>query len=447
MIANLDAEQAVIGALLLDNGAFDRMGHLEAEHFFRADHRAIFREVSSSILRGQSVDVLTLMDRLEGTEASDPVYLHTLAANTPSAANIARYASIVKEKAQRRELARASAVAADLAENDMSRDAASLIDGLQGELERLAESRSQNEPVRVDDDLIPYLTELEERAEGKVALAIPTGFPDLDKRLNGGIRRGELMVVAARPKMGKSALAFNIALNASVDHSVLILSMEMPRKQIHDRNVSVLTKIPLSKLLNPSKFDQSDWTELTSAVERLRSRNLSLDDQGGLRLMDVRAKARQTRRKHGLDLLVIDYLQLMEGEGDNRNAQIEQITRGLKALAKEMGIGIVLLSQLNRDLERRPNKRPMPADLRDSGAIEQDCDIALFLYRDEVYNPDSRDKGICEVNVGLIRQGEPGVVGLVYEAERTCFKSLEMGRQFNQPEAEGKRVRYSALRD
>src|SRR5690606_33637960 len=225
----------------------------------------------------------------------------------------------------------------------------------------------------------------------------------------------------------KSAFAFNLALNAADDYSVLILSMEMPRDQIHDRNVAVMGKIPLPHVIDPRKMQDDEWPRLTAAVGRLEAMNLFVDDQGGLRLMDVRMKARQVKRRHGLDLLVIDYLQLMDGEGDNRNAQIEQITRGLKAMAKEMKIGIVLLSQLNRQLEQRPNKRPMPSDLRDSGAIEQDCDMALFLYRDEVYNPNSEDAGICEVNVGLIRQGEPGTVGLTYIGSQTRFENLASG--------------------
>src|SRR5690606_37846364 len=189
--------------------------------------------------------------------------------------------------------------------------------------------------------------------------AIPTGFVDLDKKMMGGIRRGELWIVAARPKMGKSAFALNLALNAAEEYSVLILSMEMPRDQIHDRNVAALGKIPLPHVIDPRKLEKQEWTSLTAAVGRSEKMNLIMDDQGALRLMDVRMKARQVKRRHGLDLLVIDYLQLMDGEGDSRNAQIESITRGLKALAKEMKIGIVLLSQLNRGLEQRPNKRPI----------------------------------------------------------------------------------------
>jgi replicative DNA helicase len=200
--------------------------------------------------------------------------------------------------------------------------------------------------------------------------------------------------------------------------------MEMPRAQLHDRNIAALGHIPLSHLLKPATMTPADWDALTVAAGRIEQLNLYLDDQGGLSLLDVRLKAIGVKRKHGLALLVIDYLQLMEAEGDNRNAQIEKITRGLKALAKELQIGILLLSQLNRDLEKRPNRRPQPSDLRDSGAIEQDADAVIFLYRDEVYNEHSDDKGLCEVHVALCRQGAPGTIALRFAGEQTRFESL-----------------------
>jgi len=265
---------------------------------------------------------------------------------------------------------------------------------------------------------------LERRMSGG-SNAISTGFPALDARLNGGVRRGGLVVLAARPKMGKTALAVNIACHAAVDHAVSVLSMEMPRTELHDRNLAALGQIPLPHLLQPNLMTDQDWGNLTHAAMKISTLNLFLDDQGGLRILDVRMKAKGMKRRHGLDLLVIDYLQLMEGDGDNRNAQIEGITRGLKALAKELDIAIILLSQLNRKLEERPNKRPMPSDLRDSGAIEQDADAVIFLYRDEVYNPDSHDVGICEVDVALFRQGAPGRVALTYIGEQTRFASLD----------------------
>lgn len=446
IIANIEAEQSVLGGLLTDNEAYDRLGQIEASHFFRADHQAIFEIIRKLLETGAGADVITVHDKLRADypDYADFPYLNSIANSTPSTANIAKYASIVREKSQRRQLVQSALEVSDRATNDLASDAASLIDALQGELERLSESRPENEPVRVSDDLVNYVDELTRREEGAGPQAIPTGFADLDKKMNGGIRRGELVIVAARPKMGKSAFAFNVAVHAAKEHSVLVCSMEMPRYQIHDRNVAMVGKINMSYLIDPATMPADDWSRVTYAVSQLEQMNLFLDDQGALRLMDVRAKARAIKRKHGLDLLVIDYLQLMTGEGDNRNNQIEQITRGLKALAMEMKIGIVLLSQLNRDLERRPDKRPMPADLRDSGAIEQDCDMALFLYRDEVYNPNSDDKGICEVNMALSRQGDPGVVGLSFIGSQARFEDLAKGVYFNQFKPKKK---FSGLKD
>lgn len=442
MIYNQDAEQSVLGALLIDNDAYDRLGDLRAEHFFRADHQHLFSLICKTIEAGQPVDVVTLSDKLP--EGVSLVYLAELSNNTPSSANISRYADLVRTSAQRRALA---AMAAEVGEEAQGlQDPAQIIDKAQSALEAIAEQRVKSEPVKAADDMLRYVEELQTRADGAGVKAIPTGFADLDKKMMGGIRRGELWIVAARPKMGKSAFAFNVALNAAEDHSVLILSMEMPKDQIHDRNMAALGKIPLPHIIDPRKMEQDEWSALTAATGRIQKMNLFIDDQGALRLMDVRMKARQVKRRHGLDLLVIDYLQLMDGEGDSRNAQIEQITRGLKAMAKEMKIGIVLLSQLNRSLEQRPNKRPMPSDLRDSGAIEQDCDGALFLYRDEAYNEHSMDKGICEVNVGLIRQGEPGTVGLAYIGNQTRFANLAPGTEFGR-RPEPTNTKRGGLRD
>lgn len=450
VIANLAAEHAVLGGVLLDNDAFDRVGALEAAHFYRADHQAIYSQIQRMLGAGQSVDVLTLHDRLQQTapDLANLQYLHALVQETPSAANVARYAEIVRERAQRRALAALSTEIADTARQVHRTDTGALIEQAQAGLERIAQERINRDPIRAADDLPAYIEELQRREAGEGAQVIPTGYPDLDKRLMGGARRGDLVIIAGRPKMGKTAFALNVGLNASgAEFSVAVFSMEMPRTQLHDRHVAVLGKIPLAHLLNPQDMTDDEWPCVTHAVQRLEAMRLFLDDQGALRLMDIRLKCRALKRRHGLDLIIIDYLQLMEGEGDTRNSQIEQITRGLKALAKELDIAILLLSQLNRTLEQRPNKRPTPADLRDSGAIEQDCDIALFLYRDEVYNPDSPDAGICEVNVGLIRQGQPGTVALAYVAPQTRFESIAQGVAFGQGRPTKQRVKYSGLQD
>jgi len=420
---SIEAEQSVLGALLRDNDAVDRLGDLRAEHFYLADHAMIFSEFMRQIAAGRSCDVISLMVALDGKMREPGAYLNSMAQSTPSAANIARYAAIVRDKAVKRALI---GFGRDVAESAAGspEEAAMILDRASSRLEQLAEARMRIEPVRASTDMAAHIGEIERRMDGGVN-AISTGYPAVDAKLNGGMRRGELIVLAARPKMGKTGFALNVACNAARDYSVLVLSMEMPRMQLHDRNIASLGRIPLPHLLQPSLMTPQDWENLTIAAMKIEQMNLFLDDQGGLRLLDVRMKAKGTKRRHGLDLLVIDYLQLMDGDGDNRNAQIEGITRGLKALAKELGIAIILLSQLNRKLEERPNKRPMPSDLRDSGAIEQDADAVIFLYRDEVYNPDSHDIGMCEVDVALCRQGAPGRVALTYIGEQTRFESLD----------------------
>lgn len=434
---SVEAEQSVIGALLRDNDAFDRIGDLRAEHFFMADHAVIFRELVQHLAAGRSCDVISLGDALRGKVTDCMPYLNSMAQSTPSAANIGRYASIVRDKAIKRGLIRFGREVAEVAASSPE-EAAALVDQASSALEKLARARVRIEPVLAADEMTAHIEELQRREAGQVK-AISTGFPAVDEKLNGGIRRGELIVLAARPKMGKTAFALNVSCNAAVDHSVLVLSMEMPKSQLHDRNLATLGKIPLEHLLKPAMMTDQDWAGLTNAMVKIGGMQLHLDDQGGLRLMDVRMKAKLVKRKRGLDLLVVDYLQLMDGEGDNRNAQIEGITRGLKALAKELDCGIVLLSQLNRKLEERPNKRPMPADLRDSGAIEQDADAVIFLYRDEVYNPDSPDIGVCEVEVALCRQGKPGRAALAYIGEQVRFESLARGWSAAKPAAPKRR--------
>lgn len=417
---SLEAEQSVIGALLIDNNALDRIGDLRAEHFFLSDHAVIFSEIIGHVSAGRSVDVISLMVALSDRVQDCGAYLNQMTQSTPSSANIARYAAIVRDKAIKRGLI---AFGKDVSEEaNGPAEATAMLDAASSRLEKLAEARVKQEPVRAGDDMLAYIEEIEQRLDGGVR-AIPTGYLDVDRKLSGGIRRGDLIVLAGRPAMGKTALAMNIAVNVAHDYAVLFLSMEMPRSQLHDRNIASLAKIPLPHILEPASMTQQEWEHLTYATQKIRDLNLFIDDQGGLRLLDVRMKAKGVKRKHGLDLLVIDYLQLMEGEGDNRNAQIESITRGLKSLAKEIGIGVILLSQLNRKVEERSNKRPLPSDLRDSGAIEQDADAIMFPYRDEVYNPDTHDKGICEVIFPKVRQGEPGTVALTYIGQYTRFEN------------------------
>lgn len=428
---SIEAEQSVIGALLRDNDAIDRIGDLRAEHFYLGDHQVIFGQLIKHLSAGKSCDVISLGDALQGMVNDCLPYLNQMAQNTPSSANIARYAGIVRDKAVKRGLINFGRDTTDQAMNSPE-DSGALVDRASSRLEQLATARVTIEPVRVSADLATHVGEIQNRLEGGPS-AIPTGYVDVDRRFNGGIRRGDLIVVAGRPAMGKTALAMNIGLNVARDYSVLFLSLEMERPQLHDRNIANIGKIPLPHILQPVDMTDDEWERLSYAAVKLSELNLYIDHQGGLRLLDVRMKAKGVKRRHGLDLLIIDYLQLMESDGDNRNAQIESITRGLKALAKELKIGILLLSQLNRKVEERPNKRPLPSDLRDSGAIEQDADAIVFPYRDEVYNPDSPDKGICELGIPKLRQGEPGTVALTYLGEYTRFENCARWVQ-RQPE-------------
>lgn len=440
---SVQAEQSVLGGLLLDNDAIDRIGDLQPADFFVADHRAIFAEIRRSMEAGKRCDVLTVTDALPGIPAN---YVHSLAANTPSSANIGRYAEIVRDRSLRRGLMALSSDMADAAMSDRKTAAKAIVDTVAARLDAMADTAEDADPVRAADDMLGYLTLLQQREEGNVR-AMSTGFPDLDEMLSGGIRRGEVVLVAARPKVGKTGFALSVARHVAFDHSVLMLEMEMPRAQLHDRNMAALAKVSLGRLMAPKKLEAHEWDSVTAALAKIEHLNLFIDDRAGLRMLDVRNKARRIKRKAGLDLLVIDYLQLMEADGDNRNAQIESITRGIKTLAKELDIGVLLLSQLNREVEKRTDKRPLPSDLRDSGSIEQDCDVGLFLYRDEIYREDSPDAGIVEVHVGLNRHGSTGTIGLAYIGDQARFESLYPGTIFGRQRKDDRRPVYSGLKD
>ena len=422
---NVQAEQSVIGALLLDNDAIDRIGDLRADHFYRHDHRILFAAVLKLIVAGERADVITLHEALLAKGADQVpnclVYLTEIESKTPSAANIRRYAEIVRSRWLKRSII---ATCDEITEEAFSGegDAKSLLDVAGTKLEKLAESRTASDPVRAGEDMVKHIEVVDARTQG-LTRAIPTGFGDIDRKLNGGMRRGQVVVVAGRPSMGKTTFALQVARHAAVDHSALVLSMEMPLAELQDRNLAALGRVDLSNLLSSEGLVGDEWSRITQAVTALDALNLYIDQQGALRLLDVRMKARLVKRRHGLDVLVIDYLGLMEGQGENRYAQIDGITRGLKALAKELDIVIVLLAQLNRDLEKRDNKRPQLSDLRDSGSIEQDADIVLLLYRDEVYHPDTPQPGVCEVHVAKNRQGSTGREALTYIGNQVRFES------------------------
>jgi replicative DNA helicase len=413
----IEAEQSVIGALLRDNGAVDSMGALLPAHFFHCDHRSIFSEIIRQITAGMQCDVISAGVALAQSIPDCMGYLNSIMQSTPSAANIARYADLVRDRALRRGLLAATADMSEMAFNPGTRTAGEVLDAAQSALATLAETRTMREPISASEAMLAHIDVLDGRIDRKYT-GIPTGFSGIDALLTGGPNRGALMILGARPSMGKTALALNIALNAARDHSVLFLSQEMMIGELLDRAMASLGRIPLGSIISGELTD-IDWSNFTAANIKLKKANLHLDDQPALSLLDVRSKARLIKRKHGLDLLVVDYLQLMSGEGDSRNQQIEEISRGLKALAKELNIVVLALSQLSRNAANK--SRPQLSDLRDSGAIEQDADIVIFVHRDEVDNPQTHLRGYADVFIAKNRQGRIDDVLLAYEGQYTQF--------------------------
>lgn len=437
---NREAEQAVLGGLLINNDAYDNIGSLAPEDFYIGSHQQIFKAMQGLIEAGKSVDIITLSEHVR--EVCDIAYLDKLETNTPSAANIGHYADIVRRESKRR---RVMALASDLAAGAQG-DIDELLDSAQGTLEKIAGGAVDNAPVLASDDMTDYINKLESAAEGRGDNVLPTGFVDLDKRISGGMRGGDLIILAGRPGMGKSLVAQCISLNVSSDQPVLFLSQEMKRIDLHHRSVANLGNIPMSHVLQPKMMTQDEWGRMPDAVKKVQEKKLFIDDQPALRMSDVRQKAKAVKRKHGLSLIVLDYLQLMIGEGQNRNLEIEGLSKGLKALAMELDIPIIILSQLNRGVESRDNKRPLLSDLRDSGAIEQDASIVIFLYRDAVYYPNSMDQNVMEAIMPKIRQGSPGTVGLSFDGPHQRVGNLEQGVTFGHQHGKPK-PKYSGLKD
>lgn len=425
---SIEAEQSVIGALLMDNDAVDRVGDLRVDHFYRQDHRDIFSEIRRQIASGKACDVISVYDELRAKHQDLLVYLNSIIHNTPSAANISRYAEMVRDRALRRGLIAATNGMADMAFNPAGKSAAEILDFAQNQINQLAETRVKREPVRASDAMIQHVDVIEARCEGKV-FGISTGLKDLDALLNGGMNRGDLIIVGARPSMGKTSFALNVGAHVAKDHGVLVCSQEMSNGQLLDRTLSFLGKVPLSHILT-GQMEDDDWTGFTAGTAKLRDMNLALDEQPSLSILDVRSKARLVKRKYGLDFLVVDYLQLMVGDGPNRNSQLEEISRGLKSLAKELNIVVMALSQLSRNGAN--TARPKLTDLRDSGAIEQDADVVMFIYRDEVDNPSTHLRGIADVFVAKNRQGRIDELMLAYEGMYTLFTDFHGHRPASQ---------------
>jgi replicative DNA helicase len=433
---SLEAEQSVLGGLLLDNVAWDRVGDLLTEQdFYRADHRLIFQHIGQLIEHGKPADALTVAESLERSnklaEVGGQAYLGSLALNTPSAANIRRYAEIVRERSIMRHLASAGTEIADAAYNPMGRDAKALVDEAEARVFQIAEAgaKSRQGFVRID----PLLTETVERIDmlynrenKNEVIGLATGFSDLD-RMTSGLHGGELVIIAARPSMGKTALAMNIVehVTLALKKAVAVFSMEMSGTQLAMRMIGSVGRFDQHEL-RTGTFRDEDWSRMVESVGKLNEAELYIDDTAGLNALEVRSRARRLHRQcGGLSLVVVDYLQLMSASGreENRATEIAEISRSLKGLSKELNVPVIALSQLNRGVESRQDKRPMMSDLRESGAIEQDADLILFIYRDEVYNPGTDKKGIAEIIIAKQRNGPTGPFNLTFLGKHIRFEN------------------------
>jgi replicative DNA helicase len=434
---SVEAEQAVLGGLLLENSAWDRIGDVVSEDdFYRADHRLVWHHITRLIETSRPADVLTVAESLERSgdldKAGGLAYVALLAENTPSAANIRRYAEIVRERSIMRQLVEVGSAIADSAYNPTGREAAQLLDEAEARVFEIAEAGSRGKQgFQAIPGLLTQVVEridmLYNRDNPNDVTGVPTGYTDLDE-MTSGMQPGDLVIVAGRPSMGKTALSLNIAENVALDAGlpVAVFSMEMAATQLVLRLLGSVGRLDQHKLRTGRLLDE-DWQRLTQSVGRLNEAPIHIDETPALTALEVRARSRRLHRQYGkLGLIVIDYLQLMSAssQGENRATEISEISRALKALAKELDTPVIALSQLNRSLEQRPNKRPVMSDLRESGAIEQDADVILFIYRDEVYNPDSPDKGTAEVIIGKQRNGPIGTVRLTFRGENTRFENF-----------------------
>ncbi|MDH4418826.1 MAG: replicative DNA helicase [Acidovorax sp.] len=438
---SIEAESSVLGGLLLDNSTWDKVGDLLKENdFYRYEHRLVFGAMGSLINANKPADVVTVFEHLQGQGKSDDVgglvYLNALAQYVPSTGNIRRYAEIVRERSILRQLVSTSDDIATSAFNPKGRSVASILDEAEQKIFNIGEegSRMKRGFQEMGTLVVNLMDRVQEMADNPNDITgVPTGFYDLD-RMTSGLQGGDLVVLAARPSMGKTAFAINIAEHVAMNEGlpVAVFSMEMGAAQLAVRIVGSIGRIDQGHL-RTGKLTDEEWPRLTEAIEKLRDISLHIDETAGLTAAELRASARRLARSCGkLGLIVVDYLQLMSGSGsaassDNRATELGEISRGLKMLAKELQCPVIALSQLNRSVEQRTDKRPMMSDLRESGAIEQDADIIMFIYRDDYYNKDSKEPNVAEVIIGKQRNGPTGTVKLFFQKNQTRFENLAMG--------------------
>lgn len=433
---SVEAEQAVLGGLLLDPTAWDQVADtIGATDFYRNDHRLVFEAIGKLVAEGKPFDVVTVAEHLQARErledAGGLAYLGTLARDTPTAANVRAYATIVRERALLRGLVAAGNYIASSVFEMPGVSARELVNIAEQKVFEIAERGARNtEGAQSVNSMLPALLqridEWHNNPDGMRGL--PTGFADFD-RLTGGLRGGDLLIVAGRPSMGKTTLAINMAENVAVDPrvkgSVLVFSMEMPSEQLMTRMLSSVGGVPMQNIRS-GRITDDEWVRMTSASSQLADSRIFIDESPGLSPTELRARARRIKREHGLDLVVVDYLQLMQVQGskENRATEISEISRGLKALAKELSVPVIALSQLNRAVEQRENKKPVMSDLRESGAIEQDADMILFIYREEVYDKNTPRKGQADIELVKHRNGEPGYFTLTFQGQYTRFQNF-----------------------
>ena len=431
---SIEAEQAVLGGLMLANDAFDGVAALVGEKdFFSLDHQLIFKTMHSLAVSDQPLDVITLPESLKESQSLDQIggdsYLVELTRNTPSAANILAYAQIVLERATVRKLIAAANDIVEKSYNPLGWDSSKLLAEAEQRLMEVMEDRpKQGGFQHVTDLLRQAIDRIEELFNSDADITgLSTGFGDLDE-MTSGWQQADLVIVAGRPSMGKTSFAMNMVEHAMLhqDQPVLVFSLEMPANQLIIRLLSSMGKIDQSKVRS-GNLNPDDFTRLSGAAARLKDRPLFIDDTPGISPLELRNRIRQLAREHGTPAMVmVDYLQLMSAStpGDGRVQEISQISRELKIIAREFDCPLIALSQLSRNLEQRPNKRPINSDLRESGAIEQDADVVVFIYRDEIYNEDTPDKGMAEIIIGKQRNGPIGTTRLAFLGKYTRFENL-----------------------
>ena len=425
---NEEAERSVLGAAMLNKEVlFDILEEVKEDDFYNESHKEIFRAIWELYRKNSAVDMLTVCEELKSRQSLDMVggraYIATLTAEVPATANGREYAKIIAEKAVMRQMIR---TAEDITEKGYQSKMAAreILDYAERGIFQIAQRRQKNDYTKIQDVLLENLKIIDAAAQNKDKITgIPTGFHDLDEETSG-LQRSDLIIVAARPGMGKTAFALNIAQQSAVKHgtSAIIFSLEMSKEQLGQRLLAMQARVEMQKL-KQGDLDRKDWDRVSLGVDELNNSKIVIDDTPGIQLMEMRNKCRRLKAEQGLDLIVVDYLQLMtfEGRTDNRQQEISALSRNMKLLARELNCPVILLSQLSRAPELRQDKRPMLSDLRESGSIEQDADIVIFLYRDDYYNENTEKPGVCEVNIAKHRSGPTDKIELTWVARYTKF--------------------------